>query len=347
MRLPLLLVLAALVGCAESPDPIVIRPPQAPKTADFNVRKEVRRIGFGGCAGDACSLTLLDTLAARRPDVFIWMGDNVMPAHPDSLTSAYRTLGSDSSFQRLKSTTRMLATWDDADGGDKEAFLNFWKDPMKSVRRQREGVYASYLFDGARRDVLVVLLDTWSFSSTPNEVDGVELTGADGKPYSAEFLPVADPDSTVLGAAQWAWLTDQMSIPCDLRILATPMPFGPSFNGLSTWANFPHEQHRMLQAIAAHEADRTTTLFLSGGAHYGELSRIDSTLFPGLPALYDLTSSSLAAAPGRPTENTQRIGEPVATHNAGLVQFDTRDGVLLDLELLATPADRGALWELP
>lgn len=346
MRLPLLLVLAALIGCTESPDPIVIRPPQAPKTADFNVRKEVRRIGFGGCAGDACSLSLLDTLAARRPDVFIWVGDNVMPPHPDSLAAAYSALGQDSSFLRMKSATRMLATWNEADGGDKEAFLNFWEDPVKSVRRQREGVYASYLFDGARRDVLVVLLDTWSFRSVPKSVEGVELQYADSGRYYADYLPIADPDSTVLGPAQWAWLTDQMSIPCDLRILATPMPFGPSYNGLSTWANYPHEQHRMLQALAAHPSDNTTTLFLSGGAHYGELSRVDSTLFPGLPPLYDLTSSSLAAVPGRPTENTQRMGSPVATHNAGLVQFDTRDDVLIDLELLATPPTEGARWEL-
>lgn len=346
MRLPLLLATILLIGCTESPDPIVIRPPQAPKTADFNVRKEVRRIGFGGCAGDACSLSLLDTLAARRPDVFIWIGDNVMPEHPDSLASAYNALGQDSSFLRMKSATRMLATWNDSDAGDKEAFLNFWEDPVKSVRRQRGGVYASYLFDGARRDVLVVLLDTWSFRSAPNAVEGVELQYADGGRYYADFLPVADPDSTVLGPDQWAWLTDQMSIPCDLRILATPMPFGPSYNGLSTWANYPHEQHRMLQALAAHPSEKTTTLFLSGGAHYGELSRIDSTLFPGLPPLYDLTSSSLAAVPGRPTENTQRIGSPVATHNAGLVQFDPRDDVLIDLELLATPPTEGARWEL-
>ena len=346
MRFPLLIaVLAAAFGCSEAPPTIVIRPPEAPVQADFNVRKEVRRLGFGGCAGDACSLTLLDTLASRRPDVFVWIGDNVMPDPPEALDSAYAALANDSSFQHLKSATRMLATWNETDGHDKEAFLSFWEDPVKSVRRKREGVYASYRFDGARRDVLVILLDTRTFRSAPKSVDGVALTYADGGKYAAKYLPIANPDSTLLGADQWAWFSDQITIPCDLRIIATSLPFGPAYNGLSTWANYPHEQHRMLETLARDGA--VTTLFLSGGAHYGELSRVDSTLYPGLPPLYDLTSSSLAATPGRPTENAHRIGDPVATHNVGLVRFDPRDDMQLDLELLSLPPEQGRVWELP
>jgi alkaline phosphatase D len=351
MRLLQLLGIALLLGCTEPAPPIVIRPTRAASRPDFEVRKEVRRIGFGGCAGDACSLTLLDTLAAYRPELFIWLGDNVYVNHPDSLPAAYQRLNADSSFQKLRSQTRMLATWDEFDYGgtpvDKDAFLAFWEDPVKSVRRNREGVYASYFFDGARRDVLVILLDTKSFRSTLDSLEGVALRYADGTSYFADHLPTLSPDSTVLGEEQWSWLESQLSLPCDIRVIASSMPFGAEFNGADTWANFPHEQHRMLRAIAATEAaDRT--VFVSGVAHYGEVSKLDSTAFEGYPAslppLFDVTSSSLSSTPGRPTENRHRVGNPVATHNVGLLEWQGPSG--MTARLLTTPPEAGGTWEL-
>lgn len=351
MRLTWLLGIGLLLACSEPAPPIIIRPAATPIRPDFEVRREVRRVGFGGCAGDACSLTLLDTLAAYRPDVFVWLGDNVYVEHPDSLPAAYERLAEDSSFANLKSTTRMLATWDEYDFGgtpvNKDAFLSFWEDPVRSVRREREGVYASYLFDGARRDVLVILLDARSFRSQLDSVDGVALRYADGASYFADHLPVLSPDSTVLGAEQWKWLEEQLSIPCDIRVVATSVPFGPAFNGRMTWANFPQEQHRMLDALAkAHAAEHT--VFLSGVSHYGEISRLDSSQIDGwplnLPPLYDCTSSSLSSTPGRPTENRHRVGLPVATHNVGLLEWQGDSGV--SVKLLTHPEAAGGTWDL-
>ena len=342
--------LVLLLGCLESEPPIVIRSAARTAEPDFTSRREVRRIGFGGCAGDACSLTLLDTLAGYRPDVFIWLGDNVYINQPDSLSAAYARLAADSSFLHLKSQTRMLATWDDGDFGEesihKDAFLNFWDDPVRSVRRQRDGVYASYLFDGARRDVFVILLDTRTFRTELDSAQ-LELRDAAGLAYMAEHLPNPSPDSTVLGKEQWAWLKAQLSIPCDIRVIATSMPFGPEYNGLTGWANFPIERKRMLAALGeGHAAERT--VFVSGVAHYGEVSRLDSTQIEDWPkhlsALYDITSSSLSSTPGRPTENAHRVGRPVATHNVGLIEWHGDADVTA--RLLSNPPEAGEVWEL-
>ena len=103
----------------------------------------------------------------------------------------------------------------------------------------------------------------------------------------------------------------------------------------------------MLDALAkAHAAERT--VFVSGVAHFGEVSRLDSGQIDGwphdLPALYDVTSSSLASTPGRPTENRHRIGDPVATHNVGLLEWHDENEV--SARLLTSPAEAGGTWEL-
>ena len=51
----------------------------------------------------------------------------------------------------------------------------------------------------------VILLDTRSFRSAPIKLPG------------GGYQPVMDPDATVLGAAQWAWLETELRRPADIR----------------------------------------------------------------------------------------------------------------------------------
>ncbi|MDO8971728.1 MAG: alkaline phosphatase D family protein, partial [Saprospiraceae bacterium] len=119
------------------------------------------RIAFGSCASQDRPQPILDSAAAYRPDLFIWLGDNIYgdTKDMDVLRAKYAKLAAKPEFQRLKKATRFLATWDDHDFGwndsgrhysfkkeSREIFLDFWEEPANSPRRKHEGIYTSYYF---------------------------------------------------------------------------------------------------------------------------------------------------------------------------------------------------------
>ncbi|MFX9912103.1 hypothetical protein ABTP43_20035, partial [Acinetobacter baumannii] len=72
----------------------------------------------------------------------------------------------------LRAQVPVVATWDDHDYGEDDAggeypmkeqsrriFLDFWGEPVDSLRRERDGVYTSYTFGPEGRRVQLILLD--------------------------------------------------------------------------------------------------------------------------------------------------------------------------------------------
>ena len=204
----------------------------------------------------------------------MWLGDNVYGDTEDisTLEAEYETLGQNPHFQRLDSATRLLATWDDHDYGwndagrhyplkeeSKDVFMDFWKDPRDAPRKDRDGIYMSYLFDGGKQDVHVILLDTRTFRDDLLRSQSIILKGSNGFSYMADYEPHRGEDSTLLGTAQWRWLKKQLHVQADYRIIASSTQFGAEWNGYESWANFPSEQQRMLELIEAANQKRDQT----------------------------------------------------------------------------------------
>ena len=121
----------------------------------------ISTIAFGSCAEENRPQPVLDLVVQRKPGVFIYLGDNIYGDTDDMqvLQSKYDSLAAKPEFQRLKQSTRLLATWDDHDFGrndagkhypfrkkSKEIFLDFFGEPENSDRRNREGIYTSCFF---------------------------------------------------------------------------------------------------------------------------------------------------------------------------------------------------------
>ena len=75
----------------------------------------------------------------------------------------------------LDTGTPIIGVWDDHDYGindggksfkyrlqSQKVFLDFVDEPMDSIRRQREGIYASYTYGSADQIVKIILLDVRS-----------------------------------------------------------------------------------------------------------------------------------------------------------------------------------------
>lgn len=291
----------------------------------------ITKIAFGSCAEQDKPQPILDLVTRQKPDIFIYLGDNIYGDTKDmtELKEKYDLLGAKPEFQRLKANTRLLATWDDHDFGwndagrhypykkeSKELFLNFFEEPQKSVRRGHEGIYTSYAFGGRGHRVQIILLDTRTFRDDLKLYSG-ELNEDKRYFYELDYTPHASRDSTLLGTEQWKWLEEQMYMPADIRIIGSSTQFGIEYNGYEAWANFPHEQKKMLDLIQKTQAGGV--FFISGDVHYSEISMIKRV---GLYPIYDFTSSGITSTWHFATPNKNRIEGPVMENHFGLITID-------------------------
>jgi len=115
----------------------------------------------------------------------------------------------------------------------------------------------------------------------------------------------------------------------DLRLIASGSQFGIEFNGYEAWANFPHEQKRMLDLIKKTKAE--DLLFLSGDVHYAEISRLDE---PGLYPMYDITSSGITSTWDFATPNKNRIEGPVMDNHFGLLTIEWKKDPVIFMQII-------------
>lgn len=291
----------------------------------------ISRIAFGSCAQEYKPQPILDIIADLKPDLFIYLGDNIYgdTKEMDVLKAKYAQLAAKTEFQRLKKNTRILATWDDHDYGwndagkwypfkeaSKQIFLDFFEEPMDSERRKHEGIYTSYDFASNGKKLQIILLDNRTFRSDLRRYRG-ELNHESKYFYPLDYYPHEIEDSTLLGKKQWAWLEEELRKPADIRIIGSGTQFGITYNGYESWANFPHEQKRMLELIKKTKANGV--LFISGDVHYAEISKLD---YDGLYPIYDFTSSGITSTWHFATPNENRIEGPVMENHFGLLTID-------------------------
>jgi alkaline phosphatase D len=292
------------------------------------------RIAFGSCGSQDQPMPILDTVRNHHPDLFIWLGDNIYGDTKDMqiLGDKYAQLAAKPEFQRLKTATNFLATWDDHDYGwndagrhypfkeaSKEIFLNFWEEPADSPRRQRKGIYTSHRYEKDGKILQVILLDNRTFRDDLRLYRG-ELNRDHRFFYPLDYYPHEITDSTLLGEEQWLWLESELLKSADLRIVASGTQFSISYNGYEAWANFPHEQQRMLDLIKKTRANGV--LFITGDVHYGEISVLKSDeIYP----IYDVTASGITSTWHFATPNASRIEGPVMENHFGLITLDWND----------------------
>lgn len=314
-------------------------PPQAPEPP------KVTRIAFGSCGHQDRPQPVLQQAAALRPDAFVFLGDNIYgdTYDMDTLRNKYQRWMAQPAYQALKDSNRILATWDDHDYGwndtgrhypykeaSKAIFLKAFEVPEDDERYRRPGIYTDYILEQAGKRVQIVLLDLRSFRDDLRPYEGQPIDTV-AFHYSLDYWPYETADSALVGEAQWAWLGEVLNKPADLRIIASGTQFGITHNGYEAWANFPHEQARMLALIKATRAEGV--VFISGDVHYAEISRLQQ---PGLYPIYDVTASGITSTWGFATPNGHRIEGPVMENHFGLLEVDWAKG---ELSMKAIDAD--------
>lgn len=326
-----LLLAAGPTACASTPGPM----------PDGDAA--LTRIAFGSCAKESQPQPIWDAVLAARPELFVFLGDNVYGDTRDmpELRAKYERLAAVDGFRRLRATVPVVATWDDHDFGENDAggdypmkeqsrqiFLDFWGEPGDSPRRSRDGVYTSYSFGPEGRRVQLILLDL-RYNRTPilsspflGDEDAyrqwARREGEAGREVPGPYVRNPDPAATMLGQTQWHWLEQRLREPADLRLIGSSLQVLADFPGWEAWANYPHDQQRLFQLIRDTGAEGV--VMLSGDTHFGELTRQAVNVpYP----MYDLTSSGLTEVWHVPVPNALRVdGKSFRQANFGMVEVD-------------------------
>ncbi len=287
------------------------------ESADFT-------IAFGSCNKQNLPQPLWEPIIANNPDVFIWGGDNIYAdtRNMNKMERDYKIQKANPGYQKLISSTPVLATWDDHDYGKNDAgtewkykkesqkkFLDFLDVPQNDERRRREGVYHSQLFKLENGSIKVILLDTRYFRS-----DLIKSEDPD-KRYDPNL------EGTVLGEEQWEWLELELkNSKADFNLIVSSIQFLSAEHGFETWGNFPKEMEKLIALISSTKVENV--VLLSGDRHISEFSKVEipSLKYP----LIDFTSSGLThtytSFSGEP--NQYRVGEVVSDLSFGLLFFD-------------------------
>ena len=175
----------------------------------------------------------------------------------------------------------------------------------------------------------VILLDVRSFRNDLLLYDTFAKLPREKYFYKPDYKPHTSTDSTLLGAAQWKWLEEELAKPADLRLICSGSQFGIEYNGYEAWANFPHEQKRMLELIKKTKANGV--LFLTGDVHYAEISRLEE---PGLYPIYDVTASGITSTWDFATLNKNRIEGPVMDNHFGLLTIEWEKDPVIRMEII-------------
>ena len=311
-------------------------------------QEPLSRIVFGSCFKTDRDASVWSTIAASTPDVVVLAGDNVYAdtTDMDRMRASYEALDALPGFASLRTSTTLLATWDDHDYGRDDAgreypqriasqqvFLDFLRVPEGDPRRAREGVYHAEVFGPPGKRVQLVLLDT-RYHRDPLARRAQRGERAFGR--YGPYAPTRDTSTTLLGEDQWTWLVETLREPAEVRVVVSSIQFASREHGFEKWGNFPHERRRFLKLL--HEHDVNGLLLVSGDRHHAELARIDpgpshqqhegaqAQATPELAppyALYELTASSLNVPTRFKNEICPyRVGSPYFDANFGSLEID-------------------------
>ena len=306
----------------------------------------VQRLVVGSCLKQDKPQPCWKPISKYQPDVLILCGDNIYGDSRDvsKLARDWATLSAQPDFAKLRKESTLLATWDDHDYGENDAgreypvkkesqkvFLDWLGEPEDSPRRNREGVYESYMMGPDGQRVQIILLDTRYHRSALTKSG---LRRKDVPNWNGPYVPSPDRQQQMLGEAQWKWLEKVLAEPAEVRLLVTSIQLIPDEHSWESWAQMPLERARLISLLRTSEAEGL--IVVSGDRHAGEIMALPESDSGLKYPLYELTSSSLNASFGIGDEpNRFRNGSRFGEVNFGTIDldWDAKGGAAIRLSL--------------
>ena len=264
-------------------------------------------IAFASCARTGSNGAVFDAIRATEPDLFVQLGDlhygNLVSTDPqDHINVLGRSLSTPAQ-SALYGSVPSAWIWDDHDFGDNDS---------NSLSPSRDAVSVAY-----RQAV-----PHWDVDPDPAAPINQAFTVGRVRIVTCDTRSHRTAD-TMLGAAQEAWLIDELTSASQTHALvvwANPAPWNvPAAPGTDQWGGFAEERQRIANAIA--EANITNLVMISGDWHTAAIDDGTNTAYADDgSAGFPLIHAAPLDRPGRQLDEGQNYTHGVWT-NAG--QFGT------------------------
>jgi alkaline phosphatase D len=277
---------------------------------------------------------IFDSIAAKAPDVMLWLGDNIYLRDYDLGSKSgylhrYSHARSTPALQKLLRSAHHYAIWDDHDFGPNdangswihkdwalEAFKLFWMNPSYGIPDQSPGITTAFEY----HDVDIFMLDNrWNRTSDNNK----------------------KVDNQILGKEQIEWLIEALKFSrAPFKLVAVGGQVLNPARVFENHAQYEEEREYLLSRIV--EEKIKGVIFLTGDRHHTELRKASRDNID----IYDLTVSPLTAGTHEAkNESSEYLVENtiVTQHNFGILEIS---GERLARQLKITIFDnRGSeLW---
>ena len=271
------------------------------------------KIGLGSCLDQDYPQPIWQSIKKEDLNYFIFLGDNV---YGDTRYGSLRKMKSAYDKQKkvlpdFLNDISIFSIWDDHDfgindgGADyrfkrraQELYLDFWEITKDDDRSNREGIYFSkneIFFD---KKFKFIFLDTRFFRS--------KLKGK-----KSNYIENIEPDATILGNAQWAWLENELKSDFDFLFIFSSIQIIAKDHRFEKWSNFPIERAKLFELL---EQFNDKTILFSGDRHRAGIYRKNGII--------ELTSSSMNK-PGSSFSETDSylIGKTYPQENYGVLEI--------------------------
>lgn len=305
-------------------------------------QRGILRVGFGHSLIGPGNQTTWRSIAEKKPNLFILMGDNIYSntTDPARQRQMYLQFRADPHFRAFAATTPIYVIWDDHDYGKNNSdrtqqgkerslrtFNEMWANPPSHAGRAK-GIWTRFSIGSSA----FFLLDVRYHRSPNGDPDG--------------------PDKTMLGAEQRTWLLDQLAASSEtFKFIVS----GSSWNcgGAESWNHpFLHEYDTILAGIASKRIGGI--ILLGGDQHFHKIGVRPAESWGG----YDL-HEWMAGQLWNSEETQKRTGCPrgfgiitidtnAAPATSRLEFFDEHGKPRLGRRILyTTPGALRALWDSP
>jgi alkaline phosphatase D len=302
------------------------------------------KVAFGSCAYETEAQPIWFDIAKKEPDVFLFIGDNQYAdvqyneqgermmgpvTNPTRFKEAYDLVNAKPGYAALKQTTPIMGTWDDHDYGEndggkdfplkqesQQAFLDFFEFAKNDPIREQAGIYHSKIFTDNGRTVHIIMLDTRYHRDELDVRQGPRREGF------GRYKPSDDTRKSLLGDAQWAWLSAELTKKSDVKIIVSSIQVVAYEHSWESWGTLPHERDLLYSTIKDTKAENV--FFLSGDRHLMEISKDVGQKNHEVPyPIWDFTASGMTQAYSPVSEaNSFRVSKAVRDTHYGMVEID-------------------------
>lgn len=297
-------------------------------------------LGDSPSDGSAGEFRIFDAIAARKPDLMLWLGDTIYYRDQDfdgdaatRMNARWLATRTYPPLQRLLQTGHHYAIWDDHDYGPDnsdrgfalktkslELFRRYWSNGNYGLP-EVPGIFSKVSYE----DVDIFLLDDRFHRDADSAPD--------------------NPQKAMLGAAQLEWLKRELlQSRARFKLIANGsrmLSERPSAakRGGEGWHNHPEERRAFLDWLAAQRVDGV--VFLSGDIHYSHLTERTR---PGHYPLVELTCSPLTSRVHPRPNPIGIVGETLVLERNFCILDFSGPPQSRELSLSAWNADGERLW---